>query len=75
MESKPLFLVKEIYSGGRIGTGDGLEIEHHIMIDTDGTRNGEYIIRANGEVIRISERVFKIIITRASEYLKHFDKE
>lgn len=72
---RPRFYTKEIYSGGRCGTGDGLDIEHHVMIDTDGTRYGEYIIRANDTVIRLSELVFKTIITRASNYLDHLKQQ
>ena len=66
---RPRFYTKEIYSGGRCGTGDGLDIEHHVITDTDGTRDGEFIIRANGTVIRVPENVFIQIVRESAHYL------
>ena len=66
---RPRFYNKTIYSAGRCGTGDGLDIEHHVMIDTDGTRDGEFIIRANDTVLRVPERAFIRIIREGAHYL------
>lgn len=68
-KGRPHFYTKEIYSGGRCGTGDGLDIEHHVMTDTDGTRDGEFIIRANGTVIRVPEHAFIQIVRESAHYL------
>ena len=68
-KGRPHFYNKEIYSGGRCGTGDGLDIEHHVITDADGTRDGEFIIRANGTVIRVPEYVFIQIVEESAHYL------
>lgn len=66
---RPIFCNETIYSGGRCGTGDWLDIEHSVMIDTDGTRDGEFYIRANDTVIRVPEHTFIQIVRKSADYL------